>query len=89
MKIIKKADISNWSHKFTCNSCDSELEAESSDLFYSFHSGYGRETDYETYSVKCAVCNTSHTVKDSVIPKALKLEVKERTQRRSSNYFDR
>jgi hypothetical protein len=75
MKVLKKADTSNWSHKFKCSSCESELEAESSDLLYTYCSGYGREPDYEYYSVKCAVCDAAHNVKTADIPQLLQLQV--------------
>jgi hypothetical protein len=89
MKVLKKPDFSDWVHRFHCGNCDAELEAEPDDLIYVFSSGYGREPDCETYQVKCSVCDTPHTVPFNTIPKILQIHVKEKSQRRSSNYFDR
>lgn len=91
MKVIKKPDVSNWFYQYDCINCDSELEVESKDLKYSHYDGDQREPGYETYSCNCAVCNQSHTVPITKIPKLVQLEVKARIRPTagSGGYFDR
>jgi hypothetical protein len=90
MKVLKRVDNSAWSYKFTCSSCDSELEAENKDILYNYVSGDMRDPGYEQYYVKCEICSQSHTIPDSKLNKSLKHSVKERSQKRSSSsYFDR
>lgn len=93
MKVIKKADTSNWKFRFTCTQCDSELEAEGKDVLHRHHAGsYDMRESwpaYDTFHVLCCVCNHERAVPEKDIPKALQHEVKERTQRRSTSYFDR
>jgi hypothetical protein len=93
MKVLKKVDTSDWKYRFTCTKCDSELEAEAKDVLCRHHpdSSDMRESypAYDTFHVLCCVCNNERTVPDKDIPKALQHEVKERSQRRSTSYFDR
>lgn len=93
MKVIKKVDTSEWKYRFTCSQCDSELEAEGKDVMCRHHPGGSdmRESWPSTYSfhVVCCVCNTERSILEKDIPKALQHEVKERSQRRSTSYFDR
>ena len=92
MKVLKQADTSAWRYKFTCSKCDSELEAEGSDLKHKHVDG-GDMRDpypsYDLYTVNCAVCQESRNVPEKDIPKALIHQVKERCKLRSSSYFDR
>lgn len=77
MKIIKKADTTQWSHRVTCDMCDSELQVESSDVKYQYHEGYDqREPAYDEYYTFCPVCSVKIDIPDDKIPKALKVQVK-------------
>ncbi len=89
MKVLKKADVSNWSYKHTCSGCDSELQIEAADISYRYYDGDMREPGYDSYSTNCCVCSASINVPGNKIPKLLQVEIKNRTNRRSSNYFDR
>lgn len=92
MKVIKRADTSAWKFKFTCCSCDSELEAESKDLSYRYVEGGDSRDPYpasEEYSVHCCVCSTRRIVPEAGLTKAVKHEAKERSQRHSTSYWDR
>jgi len=76
MKILKRVDTNNWSYKYTCTQCESELEVEKGDIKYQFHSGYGRETDYETWTATCPVCQNHFHIPDKNFSSALKVEIK-------------
>ena len=95
MKIIEKKDYTAWRHPFTCSRCESQLEAEPSDLRGIYTEGWSDPTNgsgapaYWTYKVQCAVCSQEHTVLETTIPRALQHEVQERSKRRNTNYFDR
>jgi hypothetical protein len=80
MKIIKKADASQWSYKFSCGSCYSELEAEASDIVYKNFPGDYRESGYETFSLTCPVCNQSHSLRKDNLPKIVQLEAKKKSR---------
>lgn len=92
MKIIKKADTSAWRYKFTCNKCDTELEADGSDLIHKHYPGGDSRDPYpssDVYTVICPVCAESRNVPDKDIPKALMHEVRQRCERLNTSYFDR
>lgn len=76
MKVLNKVDTSNWSYKFICGSCDSELLAEKSDVKRTYYAGDFREPSSENFSCKCAVCGNSHNIPPGSIPKAMKVELK-------------
>lgn len=76
MKVVKKLDIAAWRKRFECKTCESQLEIEAGDVKYEYHSGYGRDTDYETWTVRCPVCQTQHNVVKTDIPKAVQIAIK-------------
>jgi hypothetical protein len=75
MKILKAPDT-NWGYKHTCADCEAELEVEKGDVKYQFHSGMGRENDYETWEAKCPLCEREIAVPLAKIPKAVQVEIK-------------
>lgn len=83
MKIIKKADTANWKYKFTCSNCETELEAEASDLNYHVYNNgvYDRGPTSEEYKVKCLVCNTGKVVPINSIPRALQYETQQKSKK--------
>jgi len=91
MKVLKKVDVSNWSYKHHCKTCDSDLEIESKDLKYYYYSGDQREPQYsatESFSCACAVCSTTINIPKADIPKLLQIEAKARSNS-SNNYRER
>lgn len=78
MKVTKSADTS-WSYSFTCGTCCSELEAETSDLRCNFDEGYAHGPDFQpetyTYYLTCPVCQNTHYVKEDEIPQAVRFVV--------------
>lgn len=80
MKILSKPDVSNWSFKHKCSSCESELLVEENDLKYEYYAGDFREPSYENYSAKCAVCSKAFTIPLNNIPKLIQLNVKHKTR---------
>lgn len=90
MKVIKKQDVSNWSHKHTCVNCESELEVESKDLRYSRVDGDPREPGYDSFTATCCVCSQSFSVPTNKIPKLVQVEVKGRGRSSGGgSYWDR
>lgn len=89
MKVISKADISEWSYKHICQNCDSELLVESSDLKYHYYEGDMREPGYSTYECNCSVCDEKFCVPFNNIPKLVQLEAKKRATSTGGSYFDR
>lgn len=90
MKVIKKTDISNWSYKYQCSNCDSELEVEQKDIKYTYYAGDMREPSSEVFSATCVVCNHSFNVPGNSIPKLMKTEIKDKQKKSSpSGYYDR
>lgn len=79
MKIIKQVDVSNWTYRFTCQDCDSELEADHNDI----KSGGDGHGGVEFY-VYCSICHTKTDVNTEDVPKALQIKVKNK----SSSYYD-
>lgn len=89
MKIIKSTKIDNWSHKITCSTCDSELEVELEDIKHHHYDGDQRDPPYDRFYVTCPVCKVECIVPSNNLPKLAQIKIKERTQRHSTNYFDR
>lgn len=87
MKVLKKADVSDWTYKHKCVNCDSELEVEESDIIHRHYDGDMREASYDTYSAKCPVCNKTFSIPEASIPKLIKVNSKKRTGR-SPDYLD-
>jgi len=75
MKILKEPDLT-WSHKFTCNKCCAELEAETTDLHKKHYSGDMREPSYDSYYVICPRCQEQKCIPENDIPKAVRNNVK-------------
>lgn len=76
MKILKKKDLSNWSYKHTCYTCESELEVEKDDLKYLYYEGDQREPSYTVYQFECPVCHQASEIPDTKIPKLIQIETK-------------
>lgn len=94
MKVLKKQDVTNWSYKHTCVHCDSELEAEASDLSFGHVDGDMREPGYDYFWATCTVCGMNFNVLTDKIPKLVQLAAKEKEKNKTSrgnsgNYFDR
>jgi hypothetical protein len=89
MKVLKKQDTENWTYKHICSGCDSELEVEAKDLRHKRYDGDPREPGYDSYSAQCVVCQSEIGIPENKIPKLIQLEAKNKTSRRSTNYFDR
>lgn len=79
MKIIKKVDTKEWSLKCTCSQCDTELEAEAGDVKVTHVSGYGRDSDYDAWSVNCPVCSNTISLKQDNIPKLIRVNAKQKS----------
>jgi hypothetical protein len=75
MKILK-APSTIWGYKQTCVGCEAQLEVEKGDVKYQFHSGMGRENDYESWTAQCPICEREIMVPVSKIPKAIQIEIK-------------
>lgn len=64
MKVLSTPDYTTWTYKFTCYTCESELQADYTDLKYRTikewssdsmgDGGYYADTDY--YHLVCPVC---------------------------------
>ncbi len=91
MKVISKVDVSNWSHKHKCIHCDSELELDNKDIQYTYVNGDQREmtSGYEKFYANCAVCSNQFTIETALIPKALQLNVRKRSNDYASYYYNR
>ncbi len=72
MKVLNKIDISDWSYKYHCDQCDSDLELDKNDICY-LASG---QRDNDSYFVHCAVCSKRFYIVEKLIPKLLRLEIK-------------
>jgi transcription elongation factor Elf1 len=79
MKILKKAEANTWKHVFTCEKCESELEAEAIDVIHVHHAGDMRDPSYDSYHVTCAVCDHKHDLMTNKLPKVVQLEAKKRS----------
>lgn len=89
MKIIKKVDTSNWKYHVTCDKCDTELEADASDVSHKHYDGDQREPSYDGYYVFCPVCNQQLTVSKDKLPKALQIQIQNRNKKIYGGPFDR
>jgi hypothetical protein len=76
MKIIKKVDTSTWSYKHTCDTCDTELEVEKSDVKYQYFEGYGKDPDWDEWKAICPICFTAFNVPLENIPRAVRVEIR-------------
>jgi transcription elongation factor Elf1 len=81
VKILKKAEANTWKHVFTCEKCESELEAEAIDVVHEHYVGDMRDPSFDNYHVNCAVCAHKHNLPTNKLPKVVQLEA----QKRSSN----
>jgi transcription elongation factor Elf1 len=79
VKILKKAEPSNWKHVFTCMKCESELEAEAIDVVHLHHTGDMRDPLFDTYYVTCIVCSHRHDLITNKLPKVVQLEAQKRS----------
>ena len=87
MKVLKKVDVSNWSHTHKCRHCDSELELDNKDIQYTYVTGDQRDPGYEKFFAFCSICSNEFNIDSKIIPKILQLEVKNR--QRSFSIYDR
>jgi hypothetical protein len=79
MKIIKQIDTSGWRFHTVCDKCETELEADSSDVVYNHYAGDQREPySYETYHIVCPVCTGHITVPKDKMSKALQLQIQKK-----------
>lgn len=78
MKVIKKPDVSDWSYKWTCSGCDTELMVEAQDITCRYYDGDIREPGYHSYSANCCECGCSISVPESKIPKILRVAIQKR-----------
>lgn len=62
MKIIEKKE---WTHPFTCGTCESKLEADGSDVQWDTFGGSYDEVGTTKYFVVCPVCGEYHFLKDT------------------------
>jgi len=84
MKIIKQTETKEWSHKFTCSECDSELEAEAGDIKVTHYDGDFREPAYDSWHVNCPVCSHQTSILENKIPKLVKVKAKQKLSYGSS-----
>lgn len=90
MKVLKKSvDTVSWNLTFTCNYCDSELQAFAGDIMHSSYDGDFREPYSESYSVNCAVCKYPHPIAFDKIPKLIRLEAKNKKSTDPGGLSDR
>lgn len=87
MKVLEKQDVSNWSYKHKCSSCESLLQIESNDLTHYHYSGYYNEPSYDTYSTVCSVCRSPITVPTDSIPKLVQLKVQNKPS--ATDYYNK
>lgn len=83
MKIISKPDISNWSYKYKCMTCDAELEIEDGDLAYED----GGQRDGDVYIAYCPCCNSKIYISTDKVPKLLGLQIRKRTNIRNNEGY--
>lgn len=76
MKIISRQDTSSWKHKHTCDECATVLEVESGDIKYKNYPGDIREPGYDIWEATCPVCSEDFDIPESILPKAVKVEIK-------------
>ena len=83
MKVLKKENISEWKHIYTCSRCKSELEAEGSDIQHKTVKKYGNDPrdpgdsfNADVYYLSCAVCSHTLDLDENKIPYLLKTQAK-------------
>lgn len=81
MKVIKKQDTSIWTHKYICETCDSELEIEVQDIHYR---GDFRNPGFDDYWVTCLVCSAETSLSRDELPKLVQLQAQKRVQNSDS-----
>lgn len=89
MKIIKQVDVSDWKYRFTCVSCDSELEAEANDIKHNHYDDQRELSSYDKFCVYCPVCNAGRDIPAKDIPKALQVKIKNKKTISYGGPFDR
>jgi len=90
MKVIKKENVENWSHRITCSACNSELEVEAKDLKHIRYDGDQREPGYDKFYANCAICSDQLTIPSNNVPKLLQIEARNRSARNTNcTYWDR
>ena len=88
MKIISQFDVSSWSHNCKCAKCDSELEADSTDVRHTHSERDGVHPASENYHVECPVCQNNIYLSVKSIPVAVQIDAQKRAVRASSSYLD-
>jgi endogenous inhibitor of DNA gyrase (YacG/DUF329 family) len=83
MKIIKQVDISNWAYKHTCADCETEMEADKSDINYQYVAGDRNEIGSDRFHFACPVCSKIVYIPNDKIPKALQIRIKAENNNRS------
>lgn len=82
MKVVKKEDVSSWTHRFKCYNCETELEAEAKDLHVKYvpngtdMRGLDADSRRADFYVTCPECHQDKTIDDKGIPKLLQHKVK-------------
>jgi hypothetical protein len=91
MKIIKQVDISNWCYNHTCEECETEMEADRSDIKYQYIAGDRNEAGTDNFYFDCPVCSKSVYVPIAVVPKILQvlLKTNRAVPNSSGGYFQR
>jgi hypothetical protein len=90
MRVLKRVDHSEWRHKFTCERCTSELEADHTDVRAQYHAGLSSPKPgddspaYWTYHCTCTVCELEHDLKEGALTKALQHFLQEKTRNGTS-----
>jgi hypothetical protein len=87
MKIIKKTNTDAWAYNHTCDICDSELEVEKSDLYTQHFSAdtFRNEPAYDKFYFYCPVCRAKIDLLTDDVPKAVRIEVKQKRDSNSMN----
>lgn len=89
MKIIEKLDTSSWSHNCNCSNCETKLEVEATDLHHTHSEADGTFPASDNYSAQCPVCSHYITVPVNELPKIVQVQVKQKSWRGPSSYYDR
>ena len=62
MKLIKEVNIQNWAIDHTCSSCQSLLELDYSDIFYTSEQQIFPVKFTEHYKITCISCKTDQDI---------------------------
>lgn len=91
MKILKQVDASAWTHKISCEGCDSELQADVTDIRYKHVTGDQRDPSYDSYQIECPICHICLDIFEESIPKTVRIQAKNKAyvSSLSSSYQDR